>query len=207
MRAETPPNPLSAHRMAAHPAIGAKTDAARHRAPLVPPSCRFAHHLDAQKGASATPPSAPARLEDHRLEPTYERSPRGARAFDATHDPSLAAFTPLPSILAAPHATSVATTPGSSAAAFAEAVALAERFVTTFRCGRAGKEAHEAHLRLRVAGTEELEVRLRHEHGVISASFDGDTATTRAIGAALEKALSQYGVVVEAPSSRSDLPR
>lgn len=90
----------------------------------------------------------------------------------------LAAFTPPPSVLAAPICTNPSgPAPAGGGLARAEAAALAERLVRSMRVGKVGRDGHEVRLRLAVGAQGDLEVRLRHQDGALTATFVADAAS------------------------------
>lgn len=113
----------------------------------------------------------------------------------------LAPFMPPPSILAAPLcATPSAPLVVSGAPARAEAAALAERLVRSMRIGKVGRDGHEVRLRLDVGARGDVEVRLRHVDGTLSATLVTDAASyvdAERLAVALRRELSERGLVCE----------
>jgi len=123
----------------------------------------------------------------------------------AAHDDGdrtlLAPFIPPPSVLAAPLSTTPITAPAaSSAPARAEAAALAERLVRSMRIGKVGRDGHEVRLRLDVGARGDVEVRLRHIDGALSATLVTDAtshADAERLATALRQELADRGIVCE----------
>gem|GEM_PF-6569525 len=123
----------------------------------------------------------------------------------AAHDDAdrtlLAPFVPPPSVLAAPLSTTpIAAPAASSAPARAEAAALAERLVRSMRIGKVGRDGHEVRLRLDVGARGDVEVRLRHVDGALSATLVTDAAShadAERLATALRQELSDRGIVCE----------
>jgi len=113
----------------------------------------------------------------------------------------LAPFVPPPSVLAAPLSTTpIAAPAASSAPARAEAAALAERLVRSMRIGKVGRDGHEVRLRLDVGARGDVEVRLRHVDGALSATLVTDAAShadAERLATALRQELADRGIVCE----------
>lgn len=113
----------------------------------------------------------------------------------------LAPFVPPPSVLAAPLSTAPIVAPAvSSAPARAEAAALAERLVRSMRIGKVGRDGHEVRLRLDVGTRSDVEVRLRHVDGALSATLVTDAAShadAERLATALRQELVDRGIVCE----------
>jgi hypothetical protein len=104
----------------------------------------------------------------------HRADPDPADTATASFWAATAAWAPPPSSAAAPAPTA------GTALGHAEVAALAERLLTSLRVGRSGRGGRE--LRLRLAGAlEGVEVRLRHEGGLLSAELCSEPwATERA---------------------------
>lgn len=146
-----------------------------------------------------------AKLGDER--PGVEERPRAARA-TAPADGDRSLLTPFqppnpalvpPAPLAAPAAPEV-----GSAAARAEAVALVERLVSSFRVGRVGKDGHVVHMKLRGAREGEgIDVQLVQEAGRVRAVFRSEPyarAEADRLAALVAEELSARGVDVDGVS-------
>lgn len=160
----------------------------------------------AQQGAQHGAPHAsgpqPAR-------PTTPRADDDARDMKShprlAHDDAdrslLAPFVPPPSVLAAPLSTTpIAAPAASNAPARAEAAALAERLVRSMRIGKVGRDGHEVRLRLDVGARSDVEVRLRHVDGALSATLVTDAAShadAERLASALRQELTDRGIVCE----------
>lgn len=125
--------------------------------------------------------------------------PRSTRANGAEADPTLLApFVPPPSILAIPLSVTNAGAPTTSGAqARAEAAILSERLIRSLRVGKVGRDGHEVRLRLDVGARGDVEVRLRHVDGALSATLVTDSAScagAEQLAAALRRELSGRGI-------------
>lgn len=128
--------------------------------------------------------------------------PPGARASQDDGDRApFAAFLPPPSVLAAPVSTQQSAAPHSSSApARAEAAALAERLVRSMRVGKVGRDGHEVRLRLEVGAHGEVEVRLRHSDGALTATLvaePGSRADAERLAGAVRRELAERGIECE----------
>ena len=113
---------------------------------------------------------------------------------------ALAPFQLLPPALLPPPGASSAPLVVGSAAARAEAAALAERLVTSLRVGRVGRDGHELRMKLALAHGSGVEVRLRSEHGTLSATLvaePGARAAADRIAEGLAAELGARGVTCE----------
>jgi hypothetical protein len=146
----------------------------------------------------AARPHASAGADDCNARATRRDAPR---ANDDADRSLLTAFVPPPSVLAAPLATTpvAAPTPGS-ASARAEAAALAERLVRSMRMGKIGRDGHEVRLRLDVGASGDVEVRLRHLDGTLSATLVTDAPSyvdAERLAVALRHELARRGIECE----------
>lgn len=128
--------------------------------------------------------------------------PPGSRARQDDGDgATLAAFLPPPSVLTAPLSTLPSAAPhASSAPARAEAAALAERLVRSMRVGKVGRDGHEVRLRLEVGAHGEVEVRLRHSEGALTATLvaeRGARGDAERLAGAVRRELAERGIECE----------
>ena len=169
----------------------------------------------ALRGASALGPRGSLSCAEHAAPPSPRHGalsrtrddapgskPPSARASQDDGDrPALAAFLPPPSVLTAPLSTLHPAAPhASSAAARAEAAALAERLVRSMRVGKVGRDGHEVRLRLEVGAHGEVEVRLRHCEGALTATLVAERGThgdAERLAGAVRRELAERGIECE----------
>lgn len=120
----------------------------------------------------------------------------GARPDDGDRS-LLTPFVPPPSVLAVPLAATPVSAPPGSSLARAEAAALAERLVRSMRVGKVGRDGHEVRLRLDVGARADVEVRLRHVDGALTATLVTDGAShadAERLAATLRQELADRGI-------------
>ena len=87
-----------------------------------------------------------------------------------------------------------------SAAAHAEAAAMAEKLVTQLRVGRVGRDGHEVRMKLAIRGASGLDVRLTMHEGRLSAELVADAGMqgeARRIAEALRDELAARGFTLD----------
>lgn len=165
-----------------------------------PPSMKSA---PVERASKPSPAVDADRRDDAPIPPRRAPSLRSSRLTGPREPPDLAPFAPPASVLSPPpRCGSAEARAAGSAAAHAEAAALAERVLTSMRVGRVGPSGHEVHMRVLAGAGVEVEVRLRHDRGRLSARVLTDATglrDARCLADGLAAELTSRGVVLDDP--------